>query len=144
VYNFQVIKDSGDYLSYPITPPTDNEWLRGLPNSIEHFKKELDSSYKKVKKTQYLYLYGNDYYYNNPNAPMLIPSIFTPSSIIRNFNENVYDDPNLPYGLLYDKTRTNYRLPLVNLFYLLDNRSEERRVGKECRSWLSTHCEEKQ
>jgi hypothetical protein len=108
LYNFLVQKDTGDYLSYPITPPTDNEWLRGLPFSIIHYKND-NGNYKKVKETKNQYLYGNDFVNGNPNAPALLPQIFTPSSDRRALDLDLTDS-----SLFYDNTDTFYRLPLIH------------------------------
>ena len=100
-YVFTNQKDTGDYTSPPLTPPTDNEWLRGLPISIEHYKKE-GSSYIPVKKTYNSYLYGGD----------LLPFVFTPPSI--QFNCSVNLDTNL--DIFYYKNRESFRLPLLHYY----------------------------
>lgn len=107
-YKFTVPKDSGEYLKFPITPPTDNEWLRGLPQTIKYYKRDSNNFYKMVKKTENEYLYAN-------NATIL-PLVFQPLT----------DYCDLDFGftnanLLYDKTDTFYRLPLIHVYHPYDN-----------------------
>ena len=109
-YNFTVQGDTGAYTSYPITPPTDNEWLRGLPKFIKYYKRNTNNSYSLVKETKYDYLYGNQ----------SSPFSFIPSSVSLDLDNNATEEPDYPLGILYDKTRTMYRLPLVHLFFPYD------------------------
>lgn len=115
-YQFSMQKDTGNYLYPPVTPPTDNEWLRGLPVNTVHYKQESNGSYKKVKSISYRYVFGNDLVNGNPDAPALLPEIFTPPSDILGFYTNLVDT-----DLMYEKTGTHYRLPLINLCDLYDS-----------------------
>lgn len=108
-YEYIVQKDTDDFLSYPITPPTDNEWLRGLVRGVTHYRRGVNETYKKIKYIENQYTYGDGY---------LLPLIFTPLSHRQNFEDNwILSDPPLSQpGLLYDKTRSFFRLPLINLY----------------------------
>lgn len=57
VYTFTDFPDGGRYWEFPYYLPTDMEWLRGKPISIEMFEK-IDSTYKLKRRTQYSYSYG--------------------------------------------------------------------------------------
>ncbi|PQV44585.1 YD repeat-containing protein [Jejuia pallidilutea] len=108
-YEFMLNKDSGGFMNYPITPPTDNEWLRGLPIYIKHYKLETNGSYRLLKNTYNEYLHADQY---------LLPQIFTPVTKVLPL---LHNDPWVPgtdlssEGLLYNKTNTSYRLPFINL-----------------------------
>ena len=116
-YDFMVTKDSGDYIARPLTPPTDNEWLRGLPLQITDYKRNSNGTYSRVKQIDNLYLTANDLHTNvlpplegyisylNDNP------ILTPETVIYDI-QNVPPSASLP-DIFYDKTRTNFRLPFV-------------------------------
>ena len=106
-YNFLVPRDSDDHLNYPITPPTDNEWLRGLPKFIRVYKND-NGIYKIVKETENSYLYGDE----------LLSSKMMPISLKKDLSQDVTqaDINSHPLGLTYDISNTKFRLPLVQLF----------------------------
>src|SRR5690606_15462757 len=114
-YIFNLMKDSGDFISLPISVPTDNEWLRGLPLKIEHYKRNTDSLYQIVKSTSNRYLFADEFI-NNPNAPNLLPANFILMPETKIYLRDAIPET-LP-NIFYEKTRTNYRLPLVHLFKL--------------------------
>lgn len=105
-YEFLVPRDSGDYVNYPVTPPTDNEWLRGLPKFIRSYKND-NGIYKIVKEVENAYLYGDEQ----------LSSKMFPLSLRKALNEDVtQNDIDQPLGLEYDHTRRMFRLPLISLF----------------------------
>lgn len=114
-YRFTITPDTGEFLSYPVTPPTDNEWLRGLPRDITHFKRLSNGSYQKVKLTENQYRYAD--------LPGLIPLVFRPTSHIQDFQTN-WSPPSTDLteeGLLYERNGTHFRLPLINMFHPYNN-----------------------
>ncbi len=116
VHEFTVQTDTDDYMSYPITAPTDNEWLRGLPRFVKQYKLKSDGSYSIVKQVSNEQKYAEQY---------LLPLIFTPTSKRLDLAVN-WPDPGSGLtneGLYYDKTRTFYRLPLAHLFFDLQANS---------------------
>ncbi|EDP71913.1 hypothetical protein FBALC1_12467 [Flavobacteriales bacterium ALC-1] len=107
-YEFTNWEDTGDNVSFPYHPPTDNEWLRGLAKYVTHHKKNSGNSYTKVKHTINNYWLG-DYH---------LPLIFTPAPIRKNVN-NGHSNPGTDLssdGLLYDKDNAFFRLPLVLVY----------------------------
>lgn len=101
VYTFTQTEDSGLYYSYPFSLPTDNEWLRGKPLTVEHYKKN-GGSYTLVKKTDNQYLYA-DYVDLGSSSP----TEFTPLNIETPLANN------LSSSLTYLKNKRKSRLPLV-------------------------------
>ena len=114
-YYFTITPDSDKFLSYPVTPPTDNEWLRGLPRNVSHYKKDSSGTYKKVKATENQYSYAD--------LPGLIPLVYRPLSHIQDFHSDWPPPPSNLWeeGLLYEKNNTHYRLPLINMFHPYNN-----------------------
>ncbi|WP_394974036.1 hypothetical protein [uncultured Croceitalea sp.] len=116
-YEYTIQADTGDYASFPYHPPTDNEWLRGLPISIKNYKKEAGNTYSLVKQTVYKYLYGNHFVGNIPRA---IPEIFTPKPKRLDIDQDypIGNTTGLSSdGLPYAYTNTLYRLPLIHLYF---------------------------
>ncbi|WP_461589645.1 hypothetical protein, partial [Winogradskyella sp.] len=118
-YRFLVTPDSGDYLSFPVTPPTDNEWLRGLPVEVIHYKRTNAGAYLAVKKSETTYLCAND---NHENVlPQILGyangtpnNLFTPETL----NHHIDSIPNVLPDVFYQKTNLNYRLPIVHRYRL--------------------------
>lgn len=116
VYSYTLLEDTGDYATFPYHPPTDNEWLRGLPLSVQNYRKESGDNYSLVKKIEYEYLYGNFFIGNND--PSEIPLNFTPQSIRLDFDQDMtYGTQLSEQGLPYEKSNTLFRLPLIHLYY---------------------------
>ncbi|WP_299334916.1 RHS repeat domain-containing protein [uncultured Psychroserpens sp.] len=116
-YNFLVTKDSGDFTARPRTPPTDNEWLRGLPIQIIDYKRNDNGSYSRVKQIDNEYLVANDDYRDVLPLPIqtidgLENPILTPETVIYN-TDNI--PTNLP-DIFYEETNINVRVPLVHHF----------------------------
>jgi hypothetical protein len=108
-YEFLVTKDTGEFYEAPITPPTDNEWLRGLPRHIRSYKNN-NGVYKKVKEIKNDYAYAENY---------LLPLIFTPSSH-RWDTQLDWSPPTNDLseeGLLYEVTDRSYRLPFIHIYH---------------------------
>lgn len=58
-YTFTMPLDSGgEYYKFPYNPPTDNEWLRGMPLNIKYYSNNT-GSYSLVKTVVNKYLYGD-------------------------------------------------------------------------------------
>ncbi|WP_422106603.1 DUF6443 domain-containing protein [Winogradskyella sp.] len=114
VYNFTNIKDSGDHLSFPSTPPTDNEWLRGMPYKIAHYKNDGNNDYKKVKENRSQYSYGGIIFNEDIYAQNLLPAdfIYTPQSLRKDCG--TYPDPSL--NIYYEKTDTHFRIPFIHVY----------------------------
>ncbi|WP_339624827.1 RHS repeat domain-containing protein [uncultured Winogradskyella sp.] len=109
-YEFSVHKDSGDFLSYPITPPTDNEWLRGLAKNIKHFKQNSDGSYQVVKEIINDYSYGDQY--------SVFPLVFTPPSKRQDMDLDWLPSNDHTFsGLPYEKLNRSFRLPLITVYH---------------------------
>lgn len=113
-YSFLVPKDTGDFIARPPTPPTDNEWLRGLTKQIVDYKRHEDGSYTKVKQIDNTYLIANDIHTNV--LPILVMEsggalnpILTPESIFYDSN----DGPSELTNVAYQKTSTHFSLPFV-------------------------------
>ncbi|MEO1030302.1 MAG: RHS repeat domain-containing protein [Bacteroidota bacterium] len=126
-YQFLVPRDTGDFIANPRTPPTDNEWLRGLPRRIIDYKNNGDGTYSKVKQIDNEYLVANDDHINvlpssfeTPGGlvnPILAPEtqfyIFgNPISPTIDPTEQLPTTANLP-DIFYVENRTNFRLPFV-------------------------------
>ncbi|WP_350284650.1 RHS repeat domain-containing protein [uncultured Croceitalea sp.] len=118
VYDYLLQRDTGDYTTFPYHPPTDNEWLRGLPNTIKNYRKNTGNNYTLVSQTAYKYLYGNQFI-SGTNTPNGNPEIFTPKP-----KRWDVGSANMPFGtalndegLPYDKNNTMFRLPLIHLYY---------------------------
>lgn len=118
VRRYTVQEDTDDYYRFPYHPPTDNEWLRGLPWKVEHYKKVGADTYSIVKRTETKYLYGN---YDTGEQPGTIPLIFTPLSGRYHKDDNVTYENNPPdiieRGLPHSKTSSLFRLPLVTTYF---------------------------
>ena len=117
-YRFLVTKDTGDYMSYPVTPPTDNEWLRGLPYETVLYRRNTESNnYTAVKKVQTSYLSSNDDYENVIPIPFQYPNA-TPSNLLTPYSVsyNIDSIPQTLPDILYQKTSTSFRLPIVHRY----------------------------
>jgi hypothetical protein len=110
-YRFTTYRDTGDYVSYPYHPPTDNEWLRGMPLEILYYKRKSDNTYSIVKDVE------NRYTYAGNTAPLIFQP--KPARKLLSQNLSVYQNPNLETeGLPYLNSDTAFRLPLVQLFFV--------------------------
>lgn len=107
-YVFSIPEDTGEFVSFPYHPPTDNEWLRGLPLTITHNKKNSGNSYTKVKRTINTYKFGD---YD-------LPLIYTPIPKRKRLSENHTNSGTdlASEGLLYDDDRKFFRLPLIHVY----------------------------
>ncbi|WP_422106033.1 hypothetical protein [Winogradskyella sp.] len=119
-YEFLVTRDSGDFVARPVTPPTDNEWLRGLPLQIIDYKNNGNGTYMKVKQVDNEYLVTNDAHTNVlpvsntppytlqvlPNNPILTPDAYT-------FDIASINPATHQADIYYNETRTNFRLPFA-------------------------------
>ena len=138
-YEFLITKDSGSFTDNPRTPPTDNEWLRGLPLKIADYKHNPDGTFTKVKLIENTYLAANENHNNVlPSTNLPIPviqsvsnptnPILTPETIIIDYVENngitettISGPSNAPEDLsdpfyndyLFDRTDTNFRMPFI-------------------------------
>ncbi|WP_299367507.1 hypothetical protein [Winogradskyella sp.] len=126
-YQFLVPRDTGDFIANPLSPPTDNEWLRGLPRRIIDYKGHGDGSYTKVKQIDNEYLVANDHHINvlpssfqTPNG--VINPILTPETQFYSYDPvdpEIDPTEGFPHNssdlpdIFYEKTRTNFRLPFV-------------------------------
>lgn len=119
VYSYTILEDTGDYTNWPYHPPTDNEWLRGLPLSVQNYRKESGGSYTLVKKTDYKYLYSNQPGVT-PDSPAG-PDAFTPTSKRLDIHQNMTFGTQSNDGLPYEKSNTLFRLPLIHLYYPLED-----------------------
>jgi len=117
-YRFSFQEDTGDYTSFPYHPPTDNEWLRGLPLTTKNYRKEPgEDNYTLVKQTDFEYIYGNSYEAAS-NLPLGLPLIFTPLTSRLDINENMmYGNALTEKGLPYVNTNEIFRLPLIHIYY---------------------------
>ncbi|MEO1030033.1 MAG: RHS repeat domain-containing protein [Bacteroidota bacterium] len=126
-YNFLVTKDSGDFIGNPLTPPTDNEWLRGLPLQIIDYKNNGDGTYSRVKQVDNDYLVANDHFRDVLPLPLEFPdglpnAVLTPETQYFMLDTPVSStiDPTgaipatsaLP-DIFYQKTDTTFVLPFV-------------------------------
>ncbi|WP_461598674.1 DUF6443 domain-containing protein, partial [Winogradskyella sp.] len=116
VYKFTNFKDSGDHLTFPVTPPTDNEWLRGMPYKVTHYKNEGNGSYKKVKENRSQYSYAGLVFNEDIYAPNLLPVdfVFTPQSLRKDCG--TYPDPNLD-NTYYERNSTYFRIPFIHVYF---------------------------
>ncbi len=93
-YRFTTVPDGGKFYEFPYTPAIDNEWLRGKPIDIIHYKKE-HGAYSEIQSVHNEYRYGDfsDF-----------PSFFS--------------QPIFPVGQnrVYEKTKRRYYLPLMVFF----------------------------
>ncbi|WP_461589693.1 hypothetical protein, partial [Winogradskyella sp.] len=133
-YEFLITKDSGLYVDRPRSPPTDNEWLRGLPLKITEYRND-QGIFKKVKELENSYQVVNDLHTNVlpegypfslqafPNNPKLTPEtiiidfdyttipatvdVKTPSNAPSNLSDSFYNN------YLFEKTDTFFRMPFV-------------------------------
>lgn len=116
-HTFTMQLDTGDYTSYPYHPPTDNEWLRGLPLSQKTYRKEEDNSYTLLRQVNNQYLYGN-HFLGGGDTPAPLPLVFTPFSKRASNNQPYIPGTELiDEGLPYDKNDTLFRLPLIHMYY---------------------------
>lgn len=130
-YNFLVTKDTGDFIGNPLTPPTDNEWLRGLPLQIIDYKNNGDGTYSRVKQVDNDYLVTNDNFRNVLPLPLEFPGglpnpILTPESqyymLDGTLSANIDPTPvipttsNLP-DIFYQRTGVNFRIPFVAAYW---------------------------
>ena len=95
-YHFTTIADGGEFYEFPYTLATDNEWLRGKPIDIIHYKKSK-GIYTKVQSIH------NEYKYADSST-----------------NSAILSFPLLPAtNNVYEKSKVLYRLPLA-IFYNQD------------------------
>jgi hypothetical protein len=104
VHTFSMIPDTGLYYQFPYHIPTDNEWLRGIEESVTLYKKTA-IGYNPVKKIENHYLYG-DFTTTEGNTPST-PGIFNPIPIYNFLSE----DMTVSF-LSYRKDKRMFRLPL--------------------------------
>ncbi|MEE4001699.1 RHS repeat domain-containing protein [Tenacibaculum sp. FZY0031] len=120
-YSFTNFKDSGldlsyddyesseSYMTFPYHLPNDFEWLRGLPQVTNYYKKNNNGSFTKIKST------SNTYKYGNQNLSQGYPTIFAPRTKRLDISENMQDTDKTYY-----KDNYLYRLPLVHLYIAQD------------------------
>lgn len=117
IYSYRVNTDTDDYTTYPVAPPTDNEWLRGLLTYADTYKVTSNGTYKIVKSV-----------YNEYKCADQVPffEIFEPLSkrLSLTGTGSNWSNPGTDIysaGLLYSKTQSLFRLPLISLYFGLDS-----------------------
>ena len=102
VYAFTNIEDSGDYYKFPYHLPTDNEWLRGKPLTVNYYK-QIGGNYTMVRKIENEYLYADHLFFDRSS-----PDEFTPITVNTPIDTNLINPQ-----ATYLKNRRKFRLPLI-------------------------------